>query len=1390
MKKILIKILLAIMMFSTTFFVGCSCGGNGDGGQGGGGQGGGGTPPPPPTPTIELKADKVILTVGEYSKVTATNYETVEGQNLVFASANPNAIKIDSQGNVEAIAEGDSIVSVTYGEAKAQIKMSSTFNGFVPELLIDGLLTRNLSNVDTDQINPYVYFNGRRFGFDEGLTVNYESTNTNLLTVDQNGVVSGVAGAIGDASVVVTATWRGFNGESTFSMKKEIDYRVDVNTIFTINGNTASAYEVYTKAEFEGQNYENVIDFNCTAKYGEETISAEDITVTVNNEEMASFENGKLTGKAFGTDGKTTVTLSFVKNDVTYTKIVSLTVIRPIASYADRIKYFSTFTGDYKDESNSYADTSLTNTIFGTSPIVDIYQGDVRLTEENGKILGVVGNFDTVADVTLRIGTQTERYDVSVDVYTKVIQNSKDIENTFNINTYGKFITGYCEMIVDVDMKGYEFKHEGYYHATVKDSSVGGFRGVFNGNGHVISNFQTKDASKGGMFLYIQGYEGNTPVIKNVAFDNVKFGNNGGSVMALGTSNQTLFENIYIKIADDNTGLVKGALVPNYSESTVFMKNVFVNVPTNKTINPVTDGSNDTENMHVLSGTGSVKSTGNTKYGFGSLFSSASVVKTDGEDNFDNVYVVSPMPLIYYEGNDITFEVSKLQGYKDGADQTLTIKEKDSSTNKTKSVIRYNPYYYGYGANQTETWNGKEIPTNSTHQNYEKFSIKLGANYYTSIDELANSGADLSKFATADSECWIIKNGVPVWRSMDQDSYYTTENGKLNSSNIVLNEDKKHTSIGVTNYTDVDFDIVNAVSNNENVTATVNSDGKTITLNVVDGYEDWDVTKNIQITVTFDTNKTLVVNVKLTSVIEKINEEVLFSSLDGVFHGNNLVAHSQIAKAYQVKDDGSLSTLNLTKEGYVLGTVTNITNGFKDVGYIKIRIETVNGKQYQFNKVKAYTGILTNGQHLKWFGMETASDKNSGHYIVANNIDANNVGVTHAQYPNDQSPYNQIISTATGGFQGIFDGRGYTIDNMFSFRSGLFGRVYSDEQGTTEIKNVAFTNVSLDSLAKTLDNGKQHAAGPLFARFTPDTVLVRDDATGLLVAKYQTLIENVYIQTKVPNVGPAFQGGLFYGIFGAYCEHNLVTDGPEDATASTLTKVDELLRSRVVSFKVVDCFFDYTNSNEHISTKNPGSSGGGLITSDATGVYYQDGEGNYHSVSEELKNSRYENLMLASKYPIAVRRTSQDIPGYPECPTKVLVSEMGPGLVVTYASNMAGEQGYVGWKWIPYEVALADRDRYNEAILNGHLPSYMEERGIDYRVCGEITVYDEVIEFANNPAVDNDISKGIFFYTDVKQYATLDKMAAAYTADNTIYNGYDTAYWTVANGKLTWKTAA
>ncbi len=1392
MKKLLIKILLVIMMVTATFFVGCQCGGDGDG-EGSGSQGGPGTPPPAPSATIELKAEKTILTVGEYSKVTPTNYDTVEGQALVFASSNPDVVKVYSDGTIEAISEDKAIISVTYGEAKAQIIITSTFAGFVPELMIDGLLTRNLSNVDTDQINPYIVFNERRFGLDEGLSVQYTSTNTNLLTVNSSGLVTGITGAKGDATVVVKASWRGFDGSTVFSLQKEIAYHVDFNTLFMINADTARSYDIYTKAEFGGQNYENEIDFVCTATYGEETIESSNITVTVANEDMISFANNKLTGKGFGTDGKTNVTLSFVKDDTTYSKVVSINVIRPIASYADRIKYFSSFTGNYKDEADSYKDKSVTQKVFGETEIVDAYQGDTRLAVENGNIIGVKGNFDSVADVTLRIGTQTERYDVSLDVYTKVIQNAKDIEDTFNINTYGKFVTGYCEMINDVDMKNYEFKHEGYYHATVKDSSVGGFRGVFNGNGYTISNYQMNTASQGGMFLYIQAYNGNNPVIKNVGFTDIKFGSRGGTVLALGVTAPTQFENIYIKTAEE-TGLVKGALLPGYSEVNVKMKNIFIEVPNAPTINPLTDGSDGTENMHVLNESGARKPTGNVRGGYGSLFGQViNVVTEKSASNFNSVFVVSPMPLTYHEGDDYNFtDATFIKNYNNSEDKdpTLTVVEKDSNGN-AKKVIRHNPYYYQYGINQTTTWDNKPIPTNSTFYNYEKYSVQTGAYYYKTMAELVAGQPDLSSFATDESECWIIKDGVPTWRSSDKDSYYTTENGKLNSDTIILNEEKKNTTIGVTNYTDVDFAISNAVSNNENITATVNGDGKTITLNVVDGYEDWDNAKDVIITVTYTDGdeKTLEVKVKLTSVIQKINDEVLFSAQDGVFHGNNLVGHGEIAEAFQVKEDGGLSTLTLTKEGYLLGATTNISNGFKDVGYITIRVITKDGLIYQFNKVKAYTGILTSGQHLKWFTMEIASDKNQGHYIVANNINADKVAVPHAQYPNADSPYNQVISTANGGFQGIFDGQGYAIDKMFSFRNGLFGRIFNDEQGATEIKNVAFTNVGLNPYDGTLDDGKKHASGPLFARFTPDTVLDEN-----YVAKYQTVISNVYVQYAVPNIGPGYQGSVVQGLFNSYCEHNLVNDGPEDTPSSSATKIPLSKRGAVVSYKLVDCFIDYSNINSYIRQKDVGGSGGGLIVSGGSGAVMVDtkdtdttADDEVFITSEEIKNSRYDNLMVASEYPIAVKRTSISNPEI-KTNTKILDSTLGSTFYVEYASTMNGKTGYYGWKWLSY-YEIKDNPDYATAVQDGYTPSDLAEQGIDYKLCGQMYQFHETITFTGNATVDNDITKGTFFYTNINQYATLDDMATAYTANDNLYDGYDTAYWKVVDGKLTWKGA-
>ena len=1386
MKKILVNLLLSVMMVTSMFFAGCKKPGN----EGGGGQGGGGgTPPPASTPTISLSADKTLLTVGEYTRVTATNYLTVDGQELVFTSSNPSAITVDENGNIEAISAGDSLVSVTYGEAKAQIKMTSTFNNLVPELLVDGLMERTVSNVDSDNIKPYIYFNNRRFGLNEGLVVEYSSTDTSLITVNQDGVVEGVAGAKGDATIVIKASWRGFTSAKTFSLQKEIEYHVDENTVFMVNGDTARTYELYTKGEFGGQNYVNEIDFVCTATYGEVNIPTEDITVAVTNPDMAEFQNGKLIGKAFGENGETTVILSFTQNERVYTKVIPVTVIRPVATYADRVKYFSSFTGNYKDETDNYKDKSLTKKVFGDTPIVDIYQGDTRLEfDASGNILGVTGNFDSVADVTLRIGTQTERYDVSVDVYTKVIQNSKDIENTFHVEEAGHFVTGYCEMINDVNMNGFTFYHRAYINASSanRTADLGGFRGVFNGNGYTISNFSTYTTNQGGFFLYIQGYEGNEPAIKNVAFVDVKTlytdkNKTGSSILALGVTAKTTFENIYVKTAADS-GQVLG-LIPSFNEKTIFMKNVYVEDTTSTTINPLT------EDKHTLDANGKVKATGNAKYGFGSLFKEIGITSDDTSKNFNNVVVVSSKPLTYFEGNDITFQVSKLEGYKDGADPTLTIKTIDDSTNKTKEVIRYNPYYYAYGANQTKTWDNKDIPTNSTHQNYEKFSAKIGAYYYKTAQELASANHDFTSFATDDSECWIIKNGVPVWRSSDKTSYYTTENGKLNSITIELNETKLSTNIGVTNYTDVDFDITSAVSNNEFVKATVNSDNKSIKLEVAEGYDDWDNTKNVEITITFADNKTLVAKVALTSIVKKIDEEVLFSAADGVFHGNNIVAHANIQEAYQVNEGGTLSTLTVTRDGYLLGVKTNITNGFTEVGYVTIRVYTKDGKWYQFNKVKAYSGILTKGVDLKWFEMEVSSDKHKGHYIVVNDIDAKKVAVAHAQYPNDQSPYNQIISTSTGGFQGIFDGQGHTIDNMFSYRSGLFGRIFNDEEGTTEIKNVAFTNVALNPYDGTLDDGKKHATGPLFARFTPDTVLDN------YVAKYQTLISNVYVQYATPKIGAGYQSSVVQGLFNSYCEHNLASDAADDRIAGEATKIPLDKRGSVVSFKLVDCFIDYTKLNAYIDQKDVGGSGGGLIVAGDIGQVYQDANGNYVNISEQIKNSRYENLFVASQYPLAVKRTSVvnqevfEMYGF-NTNTKVLDSTLGPNFYVTYASTMSGKAGYYGWKWVPYREAIADLDKYGAVLRDGYTPSDLAEKAEskDYKLCGMMYQFHENVVFTGDPAVDNDINKGVFFYTNVNQYGTLEDMAAEFGKNANLYSGYDSTYWSVVEGQLKWKS--
>lgn len=159
---------------------------------------------------------------------------------------------------------------------------------------------------------------------------------------------------------------------------------------------------------------------------------------------------------------------------------------------------------------------------------------------------------------------------VNVLIISKAIDTVDELQNLAKYAYQGGFVwDGYFLLGMDVDCeKDLPSNFGGLFLPTTamtdaqhRDGENNGFMGVFDGNGHVISNFVSKKATCG-FFGYTLGISG---VIKNVAFTNVNIAiTNGPSVIAkivFGT-----VQDVYIGVSHVETGANGAAIASVWQE--------------------------------------------------------------------------------------------------------------------------------------------------------------------------------------------------------------------------------------------------------------------------------------------------------------------------------------------------------------------------------------------------------------------------------------------------------------------------------------------------------------------------------------------------------------------------------------------------------------------------------------------------------------------------------------------------------------------------------------------------------------------------------------------------------------------------------------------------------
>lgn len=175
-------------------------------------------PPPPPEPVIRLSFYERSLVIGEGVQLVATIENNIwENPVIQFTSFNPSVAHVDTNGNIIAVGEGDAYVTAYYGGIQADALIHVSKPAEVPEFLVLTQNTFTLKIGATAQIEAKLLPEN----VSEGYTITYESSNPEIATVNERGLITALK--TGEAAITV----RGADLSETVSVTVTSDVAYD-----------------------------------------------------------------------------------------------------------------------------------------------------------------------------------------------------------------------------------------------------------------------------------------------------------------------------------------------------------------------------------------------------------------------------------------------------------------------------------------------------------------------------------------------------------------------------------------------------------------------------------------------------------------------------------------------------------------------------------------------------------------------------------------------------------------------------------------------------------------------------------------------------------------------------------------------------------------------------------------------------------------------------------------------------------------------------------------------------------------------------------------------------------------------------------------------------------
>ncbi len=529
------------------------------------------SPRPPEEKSIYFNQKNLAMSVGDISTLVVLGSLDGEGQTLIYTSADPSVATVSSNGKVEAIDEGTTKIIASYGNLTAECPVTVDYvYGELPTISTS-FVENSMFNIvkdDTYKFEPKIKYRNRIY---EDGTFTYEMSNPNVVEISADGTAQALAS--GQTEITIKGSWRAFDNESYPSIKTVVTIKVVDDVKIEVENIQTDFVELYTLAQFNGQNYQNQVSFVPTVKINgvEQPSTIADITVA--NTDIAVYQSGKIVGKAFGS---TTVDIEVGEGQDKYVKQYVINVLRPQAKLNKVANFFSSYKGTLRDETKSYTELTLAQFIYGEATEKDIVDATVDgkpLQVVDNKVLGITGTDSQTYNVTVSVGSATEIYNVDLVVYGVYIYSLADFD-VFVRGEDNRQLDCYVELARDLDANNLILRNHFYdnpdslYKPTVSknyEDEIKGFTGTFDGKGHSIKNLTT-----GEFGLMCVTYHA---TIKNVAFENVNI--NGGGLFAENVM-FTDFENVYIKVASMAKIAGGSNVISKFVVSGGFFKNIFI----------------------------------------------------------------------------------------------------------------------------------------------------------------------------------------------------------------------------------------------------------------------------------------------------------------------------------------------------------------------------------------------------------------------------------------------------------------------------------------------------------------------------------------------------------------------------------------------------------------------------------------------------------------------------------------------------------------------------------------------------------------------------------------------------------------------------------------------